>query len=283
MRKTTIFLTVILLTSTAAAQSLTGLFSGNQDSGEAALIDLSGAITPSAAGFSSGITPEQVRDLNQRAEQQNVDAIIYEINSGGGAVVASKEIKRSIESLDTPTICRIRDVGASGAYLFSLGCDRIVADSASITGSVGVSSSYLEFSDLLEKAGINYVNITAGERKQLSNPYEQPTEEEKQILQEKAETIDGEFINEVDESRNLTQNQRETVGTGEIFLGSEAIQLNLIDQTGGRETAVEEAENMTGKQLSTVKVSEQSEVSLLSLFFSDLRIGSGESPLKAVL
>jgi len=276
-----LLISVFLLISTTAALSLNDLFAGSE-TGDVAIIDLSGTIVPTAGGFTAGITPEEVRELNQQASSRNVDAIVYEINSGGGAVVASKDVKRNIEAVDVPTICRIRDVGASGAYLFSLGCDSIVADSASMTGSIGVTSSYLEFSDLMEEVGVSYVNITVGEDKELGSPYQEPTEEEIEELKDKAEIIGDEFLNTVTESRNLTASQRETVSTGEVFLGSEAYDLDLVDRLGGRNTAIVEAENITGMDLNPVEVSATQSTSLLSLFLPGLEIGSN-SPLKAIM
>ena len=284
MKKTVIFAAMILITSGVSALSINDYFSGlQQESGDVALIDLSGNIVPSASGFSAGITPDQIRSLNQQAENQNVDAIIYEINSGGGAVVASKDLRRNIEAVDVPTVCRFRDTGASGAYLAALGCDQIVADSATITGSIGVTSSYIEFSDLMDEIGISYVNVTAGDRKEVGSPYKEPTEEEKQVLAEKSRMIGDEFLNDVSEERNLTQAQREEISTGEIFLGSEAKELGLVDSLGGRSQAISEAENLTGLDLEPVRVSRTPEFSLLSLFMPGLEIGSSQSNLEARL
>lgn len=279
MKKIIVFFGLMVFASAAAGLSFNDLFL-SQERGDVALVDLSGTISPSSGGFSSSLTPEQVRDLNQMAVDRNVDAVVYEINSGGGAVVASKEIRRSIDNLDIPTVCRIRDVGASGAYLLSLGCDSIVADSASTTGSIGVTSSYIEFSDLMDELGVGYVNVTAGENKEVGSPYKEPTGEEKEILEEKTDIIGEEFLSDVSEARNLTQEQKQEVGTGEIFLGSEAIELGLVDDLGGRETAIEKAENITGKNLEPVNLQQTPSFSVFDLFLSSLEIGS-QSPIKA--
>ena len=279
MKKIIVFFGLMIFASVAAGLSFNDLFL-NQERGDVALVDLSGTISPSSSGFSSSLTPEKVRDLNKMAEDRDVDAIVYEINSGGGAVVASKEIRRSIDNLEIPTVCRIRDVGASGAYLLSLGCDSIIADSASTTGSIGVTSSYIEFSDLMEELGVGYVNVTAGENKEVGSPYKEPTGEEKDILQEKTDIIGEEFLSDVSEARNLTQEQKQEVGTGEIFLGSEAEELGLVDELGGRETAIEKAENITGKNLDSEKLQQTPSFNVFDLFLSSLEIGS-QSPIKA--
>ncbi|QKQ98027.1 signal peptide peptidase SppA [Candidatus Nanohaloarchaea archaeon] len=263
-RKIAVLLTAFLIISTglASAFSLSSIF---EPTGQAAVIQLSGSITPTASGFSSGITPEKVRTLNDKARQRNVDAVVYEINSGGGAVVASKEIMRAIESMEVPTVCRFRDVGASGAYMAALGCDRVVADSATLTGSIGVKSSYLQYTGLMDKLGLKYVNITSGEYKDLGSPYQNASEREKQMLQAKADKIHREFYRMVDEERNLTEVQLEEVKTGEPFLGSKAKELGLVDRLGGRQTAYSVAENLTDMKLRFTKIETESSFSFFSL------------------
>ncbi|WP_414837500.1 signal peptide peptidase SppA [Candidatus Nanosalina sp. VS9-1] len=259
---------------------------------KAAYIELSGTISssgPSSAFSSTGITPGQVRNLNDRVKNQGYRAVIYEINSGGGTVVASKEIMREIESMDIPTVCRFRDVAASGAYLFSLGCDEIVADKASMTGSIGVRSSYLEFSEALEKYGVEYVNITAGEFKGVGSPYMNSTEEDREILSEQASEVHQQFLNLVKEERNLTQEQINEVGEGQVILGKDAKTKGLVDHLGGRSTAETVAENITEQELSFESVQTTQSFNLFSLLSMDAvnsiisAISGPESPLTARL
>jgi len=277
---------VVAVTAVIGGLAMTQDVDLNQNKGKAALVQLSGSITPESTGGlnPSGMTPSSVRSSNEKAMQKNPDAIIYEINSGGGAVVASKEIMREIESVDVPTVCRFRDVSASGGYLIALGCDRIVADSASLTGSIGVRSSYLEFSGLLEEYNVEYVNISSGKYKEVGSSYMNTSEEEKKILLNKTEKIHEEFVSTVREKRNITPVNVETVRTGEPFLGERAQSLGLVDEIGGRDTAIRTAENMTGKNLSTVKVQTAPEFNFLSLLTADInleQILSKDSPIRA--
>lgn len=284
--KTKLVIAALLISSFAFSGAAFSLFDSN--SGEAAVISLNGPITPTAStglGSTAGITPEQVRTLNSQAESRGVDAIVYEINSGGGAVVASKEVKRSIEDVEVPTVCRFRDTAASGAYLFSLGCDKIVADSASITGSIGVRASYLEFSDLMQEYGITYVNVTAGQNKDVGSRFSEPTEEEKQQLKQRVEIVHEDFKNQVQEARNLNESEIDEVATGEVFLGQQAKRLGLVDKLGGRATAYETAENLTGKELSFVSVESRQQFNpfslLISAFIPDFNLNSQGSVLRA--
>ena len=265
MKYRILFFSIIFLTASTAA------FSFNTNKGQGAIIQLSGTVQSSASGglySTGGITPGEVRDLNDRVEKEGYDAVIYEINSGGGAVVASKEVKRELESLDATKICRFRDVAASGAYLFSLGCDRIVADSATLTGSIGVTSSYLEFSDAMEKYGIDYVNISSGEYKEVGSQYQNITEDEREILQEKSDKIHEQFLDLVRENRNISQAQHRNISTGVVYLGSEAEEIGLVDELGGRQTAKEIAENVTGKDLTFSNVAKQESLDITSFLAS---------------
>lgn len=284
--RTKILLTAVLVSLFVFSASAFSLF--DTGTGKAAVIQLNGPIQPTQAtglGSTAGISPEQVREMNSKAENQNVDAIVYEINSGGGAVVASKEVKRSIENVEVPTVCRFRDLAASGAYLFSLGCDRIVADSASVTGSIGVRASYLEFSDLIEEYGITYVNVTAGEFKDTGSQFKEPSEAERQQLKERVEIVHEDFTDMVKEGRDLNQSEIDEVATGEIFLGEQAKEMDLVDNLGGRATAYDAAENITGKELNFVSLEQTEEFNPFTLFisslFPDFNLNSQGSVLRA--
>ena len=265
MKYRILLFSVIFLTASTAA------FSFNTDKGKGAIVELSGTVQSSSSGglySSGGITPGEVRDLNQKIEEEGYDAVIYEINSGGGAVVASKEVMREIESLDAKKICRFRDVAASGAYLFSLGCDKIVADSASLTGSIGVKSSYLEFSEAMNRYGIDYVNISSGKYKEVGSQYQNISDEEREILQEKSDRIHSQFLELVRENRNITESAHRNISTGVIYLGSEAEEIGLVDELGGREKAKQMTENITGKDLSFSEVRQQQSFDITSFLAS---------------
>lgn len=270
MKLKVLAVTFLLLIGSGAAFDFSQFF--QSDRGDVALIELDGQIQSSEPGgfAASGITPDQIRDLNQQARQQNADAVIYEINSPGGAVVASKDTKRVIDEMEIPTICRLKDTAASGGYMMALGCDQIVADSATFTGSIGVTGSYPEFTELMDDLGINYVNVTAGEYKELGSPFRELSREEEKILEAQVESVHTEFYELVDQERNLTDDQLEEVRTGRIFLGSEAQELNMVDELGGRSKAIDVAENETGLDLRLQKVDRQPEFNWLSLLTMDV-------------
>ncbi len=181
--------------------------------------------------------------LKKAKDSKNIKAVILEINSPGGTVVASKEIANAVKEFNKPKVALIRDVGASGAYWIASSADKIVADELSITGSIGVISSYLQFSDLFEKYGITYERLVSGKYKDAGSPYKELNDEERGLIQSKLNKIDQIFLDDVKINRNLEDTYR--IETGEFFLGIEAKELGLVDYLGNKNTAFEIAKNLS--------------------------------------
>ncbi len=244
------------------------------DVGKAGVIKLNGPIMQDSNVGASGFSPEDVRTLTKRAQDDRADVIIYEINSPGGSVVASKDATRAVEQADVPTVCLMKEAAASGAYWMSTACDRIVADSLTITGSIGATSAYLEFSDLLEEYGVDYVNLTAGEYKDMGSRYRDMEEEEREKFDHLLDTVHREFIRDIAENRGMDV---ETVGdaaTGEIYLGTDAQDLGLVDTLGSSDTARDVAKNLTDvNELREEEYEPPQRLDLFSLFFA--KVGEG--------
>ena len=185
------------------------------------------------------VADELIQELKEAEEDQSVKAIVLEINSPGGSAVASAEIAETLKTLSKPTYSIIRDAGASGAYWIASATDKIYASPMSITGSVGVISSYLEFSGLMDKYGVHYQRLVAGKYKDIGTPYKDLTPEERSILENKLERIHTIFINEVAANRHLSEKNIPTISTGAFFLGLEAKDLGLVDELATKEQALE--------------------------------------------
>ena len=164
------------------------IFSGEVGD-KVAIIPIEGPIMSSISASPFGgnvVDSETIVDLIKEAsEAKNVKAIILEINSPGGTVVASKEIARAVSELEVPVVSVIREVGASGAYWIATASDYIIADEMSITGSIGVNGGYLEFSGLMDEYGVGYEEMTAGKYKDMGNKYEKLSSKERKIMQKK--------------------------------------------------------------------------------------------------
>jgi protease IV len=207
--------------------------------GNVALIKVEGMITSNGAKYlgSSTTSSQTIVNFVEEAEQnKQIEAIVIEINSPGGTPVASEEIATAIKKSSKPTIALIREVGASGGYWVASACDLIVANKMSITGSIGVMSSYLEFSGLMEKYGVGYERIVAGKYKDLGVPFKKLNEEEHNIIVNKANTIHDIFITEIVNNRNMEEKRVRELATGEYYLGIEALETGLIDILGDKNT-----------------------------------------------
>jgi len=216
-------------------------------SGNVALIPIKGTISTEGTRdfFSPDVASSStIIEFIERAEKNpNIEAIIFEINSPGGSAVASDEIASAVKKVSKPTVALIREVGASGAYWVASATDHIIANRMSVTGSIGVIASYLEFSRLLENYNVTYQRLVSGEYKDLGSPFKELTDEERNLFQEQLDLIHDFFIQEVAQNRNLSYGEIENIATGMFYLGVKAKDLDLVDELGGKDEAIAFIEN----------------------------------------
>lgn len=248
-------LLIVILAIIVLSSIITGVVVFVQDEmglatgvGRVAVIKLDGEIMseggPSLFSSSVPLTPDRVKGDIDRANSLGVDAILFEVNSPGGTVLATKEIGEEIEKINITKIALVKEMAASGGYWITTNTDYIIADDMSIVGSIGVIGSYLEFSGLMDKYGVGYEQLTAGKYKDAGTPYRNMTTEEKQLFQERLDIIHNEFKKEVAENRHMTQQEVDAVSEGLFYMGSQSVENKLIDQTGNRDTAEQKLKEM---------------------------------------
>lgn len=217
------------------------LFGGDVSTltGNVAVIPIKGTIVTEAGKgiFAQDLTSSSsVIGLIDKAEKNpNIKAIVFEINSGGGTPVASDEIGSRIKKIKKIKVAWIREVGASGAYWIASATDHIIANRMSITGSIGVLGSYLEFSGLLSKYNVTYERLVGGKYKDIGSPYRKLSDDERDFFQKEIDIMHDYFIDEVAENRNIPRSKVESVATGLFYTGAEAKELGLIDEIGSEE------------------------------------------------
>ena len=211
------------------------IFGESEPSGNVALIKIRGVIaSDSASGGSSAAPADQIANNIKRAgTNPSIKAVLIDINSPGGSAVASEELARAIKDSKKPTVALIRDIGTSGAYWAASSSDAIVASPISITGSVGATASYIEFSGLFEKYGVGYERVVSGEFKDMGSPFKNLTKDEQRILDEMITLVGEYFTEKVKEDRNLTRASVEKIKSGRLFTGKQARDLGLVDELGG--------------------------------------------------
>ncbi len=231
-----------------------------------AVINIRGTITSTPSLLMETVTPNDVFSMIKKAEDDpGIRGVLFEINSPGGSVVASREIAHAVKNMRKPAVCWMGDVAASGAYWIASSCDYVMADPLSLTGSIGVTSSYLEFSRLFEKYGITYEQITSGERKDIGSPFRNLTKEEREKLEYITNEVFDYFLREVTANRGLSESQVEKIKSGDIFLGKDAVELGLVDSIGTIQNAKEKVKELAGVEEAEFTELKKKGLSLLDL------------------
>jgi protease-4 len=214
-----------------------------------AVIPLQGQIAYGESNLLEGqvANPESIENsLRQAEEDPTVSAILLEINSPGGSPVASEEVMSAVKNCTKPVVVWISDQGASGAYLVASSADKIVASPSSIVGSIGVILSLTDLSELYQKIGVNKYSIKAGEYKDMGADYRNLTAAEEKMLQDMVDQDYDYFIRLVAQNRNLNESYVRTIAEGKIYTGSQAKDLKLVDETGGKKQALNLAARLGG-------------------------------------
>jgi protease-4 len=186
-------------------------------------------------------TPEYARLLRQLIDADGVRAVVLDIDSPGGSATASEYLYRMTRKLAAkkPVIAFIRGNGASGAYMIGCGATRIVALPTAIVGSIGVISYRPLVSELLEKVGLRVDILKSGRLKDMWSPFREPTDEERRKEQALLDEIYEAFVEAVSQGRGLDVDRVRELATGEVFTARAAKDLNLVDDLGDLDTAID--------------------------------------------
>jgi protease-4 len=217
------------------------------------VIDLTGVISYESDGSTSeeGMVGDLKEQLDQAVRDKRVKAIVLRIDSPGGEVVASDAIYRALadvrddEKRPMKIIACIETVGASGAYYAAMGTDYIVANELSITGSIGVIMQTFNFRHLMDKIGIEAYTFKSGDLKDILNPTREPTEGEKQLVQDLIMEVYDKFVGIVSDERDIDLDKlKNGLADGRIYSGKQAKEAGLIDEVGYFEDAVDAAKEL---------------------------------------
>jgi signal peptide peptidase SppA len=159
------------------------------------------------------------------------------VNSPGGVPVQAHLIHKRIRALAAekrlPVTCFVEDAAASGGYMIACAGDTIIADPASIVGSIGVVSAGFGFERLIEKIGVERRVHTAGTRKTLLDPFLPENPEDVERLKDIQRDVHRMFIDLVRTRRgDLLQGDDEALFTGEFWTGTRGLELGLVDGIG---------------------------------------------------
>ena len=139
-----------------------------------------GRSVPSSTGQ---IPADAIVDQIQAADaDRNTEALVVRLNTPGGEVVPSDDVRRVVVDFDGPTVAYATDVCASGGYWIASACDRVVARENSLVGSIGVIGSSLNASELADRRGVDYERFVAGDYKDAGTPLRDLRADERDYL-----------------------------------------------------------------------------------------------------
>ena len=189
-----------------------------------------------------------IKNIKTFRDDDTIKAIILRINSPGGGIGPSQEIYREImkTKMDKKIITSMGSVAASGGYYIASATDKIIANSGTITGSIGVIMEYANIKEIAKKIGISPVVIKSGEFKDIGSPMRELKETEKIILQELVDELHLQFVNDAAKARGIEVEKMLALADGRIYTGQKALKLNLIDRIGNLDDAVQWAGQLAG-------------------------------------
>jgi protease-4 len=213
-----------------------------------AVITLRGLIS---TGVSGNVGESMVDDLRWQLEQarndDDVRAVVLEIDSPGGEVTASDMIYNAVVKTraQKPVVIYMESLAASGGYYVSCGGKYLMANETSITGSIGVIIQTLNYEQLFNKIGLASVVFKSGKFKDMLNGARPITPEEREYIQGFVMNTYEKFLGIVAKERNLPADAlRNGVADGRILSGRDALENKLIDGLGQIEDAFAKAKEL---------------------------------------
>ena len=185
---------------------------------------------------------KMTKAFNAAIDDKAVVAIVFRIDSPGGSPVASETVRRLIlraQEKGKPVIVSMGNAAASGGYWVAAPADKIVAQPATLTGSIGVYAGKFVVNDLWQKIGVNWEQTKIGPDADLWSS-SIPMDEAAEIKFNKIlDHIYHGFVTRVAEGRDMTYEDVDKIAQGRVWTGKQAKELGLVDALGGMKKAIE--------------------------------------------
>lgn len=198
------------------------------------------------------IGADNVSELVRMAQQDAaVKALVLRIDSPGGAALASEEIRAALvqfQQSGRPVVVSMGSTAASGGYWIASTADRIVASSATITGSIGVIGMIPTFEDALDTLGIGVDGVSTTALSRAGDPLTGMDEVLSTIYQSTIDDAYQRFIQLVSDGRDIPLDEVDAMAQGRVWTGARALELGLVDELGDLDAAIASAADLAGLQ-----------------------------------
>ena len=235
-RKLTLWRVFAVLLAIVAVVALTLRFSGR-----GSMLTADGGTYIARVTINGLIRNDQDRvEALDRLAKSRARAVIVHIDSPGGTAAGAEQLYASLREVAAKKhmVVVVDGLAASGGYIAALSADHVVARSASLVGSIGVLVQFPNVVELLRTLGVRVEEIKSSPLKAAPSAFEPTSPEARAALESIVKDTYGWFRALVKERRNLTDSALERVADGRVFTGRQAVELKLIDQIGGEDTAI---------------------------------------------
>lgn len=204
--------------------------------------------TDSGFGGGGGASGEKLVAAIRQAEKDGVKGLLVKINSPGGTAAASQAVYQQLQAIKASSkvkvVAAMGDVAASGGYYIASAADQIVANPATLTGSIGVIAQFTKLQGLYDKLGLATTVIKSGKHKDIGSPFRPTTPEETRILQAMIDDTYSDFVKAVAQGRKLPEARVRELADGRIYTGNQALKHKLVDRLGDYQFALEQLKKM---------------------------------------
>jgi protease-4 len=212
-------------------------------------IDRGGGGDDPLLGQGGGGANAVIRALRQAERDPAVRAILFRIDSPGGSAVASESIWRETmraKAAGKKLVVSMGDVAGSGGYYIAAAADKIVAEPATLTGSIGVVGGKILLSGLLDKLGATTAHVDVGANAGIESSFEDFSPAEQSRFEALLDDVYSGFKDRVAQGRHMDAAAVEAVAKGRIWSGADAKAKGLVDALGGMATALDLAKEAAG-------------------------------------
>src|SRR5262245_12572019 len=184
--------------------------------------------------------------IKHAREDPSIKAIVFRVDSPGGSYIASDLIYREVTLARQakPVVVSMGDVAGSGGYFVAMGANKIVAEPATITASIGVLAGKLVTTGFWNKVGITFDTVQRGRHASFFSTGRAYTPEERAIFEGWLQRIYKDFVEKAAKGRGKTYDEIHAIAQGRVWSGEDALRLGLVDELGGLTTAIRRAQEL---------------------------------------
>lgn len=186
------------------------------------------------------ITESLAEELAKLKNDEQIKAVVLRVNSPGGSAFISEQIWYEIEELkkEKPVVVSMGSLAASGGYYISCAADKIIAESNTLTGSIGVFGTFPIIDGALKKIGVTTDVVKTNKYADLGDMNRSFREDEKTLMQAYVERTYDLFLTRCADGRGMSKEAIDAIGQGRVWTGEQAVKNGLVDELGGLDAAI---------------------------------------------